>query len=125
MEHFNDADINRLHAKTVSQAGYSAIKQPTPNDNKENSAGSIKGFHYCWSHGINPTHMGKACRNPKEGHINNATITNTQGGCNLLFTPFHQGGRGGRGSRDGGRGRGRGRGPPVITETPGPVPVIE
>jgi hypothetical protein len=75
--------------------------------------------------------MGKNCRNPKEGHINNATITNTQNGCNLIFAPFHQrlerGGRGGRGrdGRDGGRGRGRG--PPVITGTPltPVVPVIE
>jgi hypothetical protein len=125
MEHFNDADINRLHAKTVSQAGYSAIKQP--NDNKENSTGSIKGYHYCWSHGINPTHMSKNCRVPKEGHINNATITNTQGGCTFLFTPFHQGGRGGRGREARGRdgGRGRGRGPVVTPEPPALVPVIE
>jgi hypothetical protein len=122
MEHFNNADINRLLTKTVADAGYSATKLPNDN-NKENKAGSIKGFHYCWSHGINPTHMGKNCRNPKEGHINNATITDIQGGCNFLFTPFHQGGRGGRG-RDGGRGRGgRGRGPLVIPEIP--VPVIE
>jgi hypothetical protein len=121
MIHFNNADINRLHAKTVTQAGYTATHT---GDDKENAPGTIKGWHYCWSHGVNQTHMGKACRNPKEGHINNATIANLQGGCNLIFAPFHQrtdrGGRGGQG-RNGGRGRGRG--PAVIPETP--VPVIE
>jgi hypothetical protein len=105
MTHFNNADINRLHAKTVSEARYTAKQLTTINndENKENKEGTLKGWHYCWSHGVNMTHMGKNCKNPKEGHINNATITNLQGGCNLIFAPFHQ-----RNFERGGRGRGRG-----------------
>jgi hypothetical protein len=121
MVHFNNANINRLHTKTISEAGYAAKQVPPINsgEDKENVEGSIKGWHYCWSHGVNMTHMGANCKNPKEGHINAATILNLQGGSNLIYAPFTKrtGGRGGRVRGDGGRGRG-----PVI---PPVFPVIE
>ena len=117
MLHFNNADINRLHKKNVSDAGYTATHK---GEDKENAPGTIKGWHYCWSHGVNMTHTGANCKNPKEGHINAATILNLQGGSNLIYAPFTKrtAGRGGRG-RDGGRGCGRG---PIL---PPVVPVIE
>jgi hypothetical protein len=74
MVHFDNANINCLHSQTIAEAGYSAIK--TPNDNKENEEGSVKGYHYCWSHGINKTHKGPDCLKKKEGHISEATINN-------------------------------------------------
>jgi hypothetical protein len=70
------------------------------------------------------THMGANCKNPKEGHINNATILNLQGGSNVIYAPFTKRiGRGGRGrdGRDGGRGRGR----PIIPPVTPVVPVIK
>ena len=122
MIHFNNADINRLHKKTIADAGYAATQTPAINSNANNqNAGSLKGWHYCWSHGINMTHKGANCRNPKEGHIHAATILNLQGGANTIYTPVIRtdGRGGGRGGRGRGRGDGRGRGQPII------APVIE
>ena len=35
---------------------------------------------WCWSCGVNLSHIGCNCRTPKPGHINEATIDNPQGG---------------------------------------------
>ena len=37
-------------------------------------------FTYCWSCGSNASHTGAECKRKKEGHIDNATYTNRQGG---------------------------------------------
>lgn len=87
MIHFNQANLNRLHAKTTGEAGYSVTTAP-PTGNKENeNGGSIKGYHYCWSHGVNRTHQSHTCQNPKEGHIKSATIANMQGGSVYIHQP--------------------------------------
>ena len=106
-------------------ASHCPTQTPAINSNANNqNAGSLKGWHYCWSHGINMTHKGANCRNPKEGHIPAATILNLQGGANTIYTPVIRtdGRGGGRGGRGRGRGDGRGRGQPIISPA---VPVIE
>jgi hypothetical protein len=99
MTHFNLMNINRLLTTTTTEAGYSATtNQPkketkAPNaNNKENERnnGSITGYHYFWTHGINKTHKGMQCNYPKEGHIKEATIGNMQGGCVFIYQPVNK-----------------------------------
>jgi hypothetical protein len=96
MKHFTLANNNRLYTKTTAEAGYSATSNEkengprisnTPPNNQQN-AGTIVGYHYCWSHGVNKTHQGAHCTYPKEGHNKAATISNMQGGCQFIFVPL-------------------------------------
>jgi hypothetical protein len=41
--------------------------------------GTLKGFFYCWSHGV-VTHQGANCRYPADGHVKTATMMNRCGG---------------------------------------------
>ena len=44
---------------------------------------------YCWTHGVtnNPSHTSQTCRNPAQGHQQNATVTNMMGG-NTFGLPY-------------------------------------
>jgi hypothetical protein len=98
MTHFNLANVNRLLTTTTAEAGYTATtnqpinKATVPNNNKENERnnGSVIGYHYCWTHGVNKTHKGLQCTYPKEGHIKEATIGNMQGGCVFIYQPANK-----------------------------------
>jgi hypothetical protein len=106
MVHFNHANDNRLRSKTTADAGYSAV-QPTntlPTENKENNAGSLIRYHYCWTHGVNKTHRGMHCQYPKEEHIKDATASNIKGGSVFLYQPPNK-----RNNQRGGRGNGGGQ----------------
>jgi hypothetical protein len=98
MKHFNQANVNRLLTTTTSEAGYLATNNNPKtqhnftqnNSNKENeprNTGSIIGYHYCWTHGVNRTHKSTQCTYPKEGHIKEATIGNIQGGSVFIYQP--------------------------------------
>jgi hypothetical protein len=98
MKHFNQANVNRLLKITTSEAGYLATsnhpktqQNPMQNSgNKENdppNTGSIIGYHYCWTHGVNRTHKGSQCTYPKDGHVKEATIGNMQGGSVFVYQP--------------------------------------
>ncbi len=43
---------------------------------------------YCWTHGLgfNHTHTSVTCANPTDGHYITATVTNMQGGKNIIQT---------------------------------------
>jgi hypothetical protein len=100
MTHFNLANVNRLLTTTTAEAGYAATtNQPNrgttspKTNNKENSPrseGSIVGYHYCWTHGVNRTHKGNQCTYPKDGHIKDATIERMQGGCVFIYQPVNK-----------------------------------
>jgi hypothetical protein len=98
MTHFNKANENRLLTTTTAEAGYFATtnqqkKETTPSNNKENTprnTGSVIGYHYCWTHGVNRTHKGEQCTYPKEGHIKTATIERMQGGCVFIYQPANK-----------------------------------
>jgi hypothetical protein len=86
MTHFNQANSNQLLAKTTSEAGYTATTQAHDKEKTDHS-GSIKGYHYCWTHGVNKTHHSGTCKNPKDGHVRTSTIANIQGGSVYLHQP--------------------------------------
>jgi hypothetical protein len=94
--HFNQANKARLKHKTTVSAGYNATTTtgrnapaPTPTDaNKENKKqGTIQGWHYCWSHGVNKTHDSQTCTYPKDNHNKSATINKPQGGSVYIQFP--------------------------------------
>jgi hypothetical protein len=97
MKHFTLANNNRLYTTTTSEAGYSAALKNNEKENNprnantstgnQQNAGTVVGYHYCWTHGVNKTHQGLHCTYPKDGHIKNATIGNMQGGCGFIFVP--------------------------------------
>jgi hypothetical protein len=94
--HFNQANLNRLLTTTTVEAGYSATtNQPKTTENRQNNVnkennGTVIGYHYCWTHGVNKTHKGTQCMHPKEGHIKEATISNIQGGCVFIYQPANK-----------------------------------
>ena len=48
-------------------------------NNNNNSGGGRRGQHYCWSHG-SCSHPSSQCRNPRPGHMWNATYYNRMNG---------------------------------------------
>ena len=65
-------DMKKILLK-METLGTTAPRPPRNNSNNES---------YCWSHGRtrNEEHTSPSCRNKKEGHKNDATLSNKQGG---------------------------------------------
>jgi hypothetical protein len=80
-------------AITVLTKSLANKENAPPNTGNANSGTTPRTFHwtcnmgaYCWSHGHHPVgakHMSSTCTKKKEGHINDATTTNRQGGENF------------------------------------------
>lgn len=64
---------SEAHAVTLPPRPDATTPMPPPSD------GTMKGFYYCWTHGI-VTHTGANCKSPAPGHITTATIQNRSGG---------------------------------------------
>ena len=105
--HFNAEDEDRVQKLTAAQAGYHGANAVTPLPATEAhpassdtaSAATIAGpphviandgvkMYYCWTHGLglNPNHTSPTCKNKAEGHKDDATVTNMQGGCTTIMT---------------------------------------
>lgn len=72
---------------TNDSANSANSRPPTPNSRATpNSNASPVGVHYCWSHGIstNAGHTSKTCNNKQEGHVDDSTIFDMKGGCNVV-----------------------------------------
>jgi hypothetical protein len=90
--HFDQANKERLRSTTTSQAGFavvpaSTIPASTAPPSTKPAKNPFDGWHYCWSHGLNKTHTGVDCKNPKEGHKTTATINNLQAGASYISKP--------------------------------------
>ncbi|GAX14227.1 hypothetical protein FisN_1Hu418 [Fistulifera solaris] len=96
-DHFTRADSDRKHNLTTQAAGFhsahmaatfanpiaaAAGKNPPSSGTPIPTAG-LELF-YCWSHGLNLTHNGDACKNPEPGHHADATAANRKGGSEKL-----------------------------------------
>ena len=108
--HFIEANLHRLtkaakDTKSVLSANEAVTNQPTKpskdktlaalvaeevakatkaSKDKENEAPhEMQGLYYCWTHGI-CTHPGKNCKHKKEGHKDNATARERQGGSEFI-----------------------------------------
>jgi hypothetical protein len=105
IEHFSTRNEyhqdNKAYLKDTMTA-HQAVTSPQPHTWEPDE--SLKGFYYCWTHGI-ATHRGVECKFPAEGHKPNATLKNVQGGSLHVFQ---------RNPR--GRGNNRGRGGPGRTQ---------
>jgi hypothetical protein len=95
---FTHANTERVRCLTVGNTGHSANAATTPaapgTALPSISTDGTK-MYYCWSHGLgtNPNHCSSACNNKSPGHIDNATATNLQGGCNRIMSGFSSGRR--------------------------------
>ena len=75
--------------KRINQVERSCL-QPNNNNNHSNKNDpnydipfwlkADNKFKYCWSCGSNATHNGSECNRKRDGHIDNATFSNRQGG---------------------------------------------
>jgi hypothetical protein len=87
------------HYISAKAAGYQALLM-THLENKENQSPNVSPsktkpdaiidtteIYYCWSHGLgfNLGHTSCTCHNKKNGHKDDATIRNCQGGKNSIW----------------------------------------
>ena len=108
--HFTEENRRRVKRTTAAQAGFhganlarlSLNNDPSPpkasntSDESANAAKRNKShaittndgvtMYYCWTHGLstNKEHTSATCQNKAPGHCNDATVTNMQGGCNII-----------------------------------------
>lgn len=83
-EHFNRANKERLRLitathgtpRTTGSTGFHEANQATA----QQAPTSV--YYYCWTHGTtkNPRHTSKTCNDRREGHKEDATAENKQGG---------------------------------------------
>jgi hypothetical protein len=81
--HFTKADNTRRDKQTSLKhvlTANTAITNTTDNQHP------LKGFNYCWSHGI-CDHAGTNCPTPANGHVKEATAHNLCGGCTFMQRP--------------------------------------
>jgi len=110
--HFNEENEDRLEKLTAAQAGYHGANSVTPlNGNARPTsdtalAATTTGtshviandgtkMYYCWTHGLglNENHTSPTCKNKAEGHKDDATVSNMQGGSTTLMTGRRRGQR--------------------------------
>lgn len=107
--HFNTENKERLRKLTLAQAGFhgankattspSIPHQPTPTAVSPSPATTLRTprvtpndcdvkMYYCWTHGLgtNASHTSATCERKAEGHKDNATVINMQGGNNTIMT---------------------------------------
>jgi len=95
MSFFAAENKERLKKLTASQAGYHGanLANPAVVPAAANTATVVTNcetrMYYCWTHGLglNSTHTSATCTNRAEGHKDDATVSNMQGGCNLIMGP--------------------------------------
>ena len=111
--HFTEENKRRIKQMTAAQAGFHGANLAKLNllDNRDqrhvtealddsvNAAKQTKShavqtvkevtMYYCWTHGlsINKNHTFATCQNKAQGHWNNATASNMQGGSNIIRKP--------------------------------------
>ena len=108
--HFNAENKERLRKLTAAQAGFHGanhvdpvasdppsppVTPPAPAANSTTvtpppqviTNDGIK-MYYCWTHGLgtNPNHTSPTCQHKAEGHKDDATVSNMQGGSNTIMT---------------------------------------
>ena len=105
---FYRANKERLRKLTTGQAGYHGASNATettantvagttptvatPGGGTNTGTGAVivndTKMYYCWTHGLgkNKQHTSATCNNKAEGHKDNATINNMQGGNNKIMT---------------------------------------
>jgi hypothetical protein len=91
-------DEYRREDQTAANAGYQGFNVTTPAPVAPSPAPVARAaavtpppaapgtMSYCWSHGAtsNPMHSSMSCEHKKAGHQDTATMSNMQGGCNLI-----------------------------------------
>jgi hypothetical protein len=102
--HFNKHEKQRLRKLTAKAAGYhgankaTAVTPPAPapapatvpppgnRPPRPFFSSNIIELFYCWSHGVskNPEHTSGSCNSKGEGHHDDATINNREGGINKI-----------------------------------------
>ena len=103
--HFSKADISRKRMLTTRDAGFHRAAQvegtPTKatgirdihvssesanNTNTNPTENKTPAVYYCWSHGIgtNSAHTSNTCSNKQSGHVDDSTIFDMKGGCNIV-----------------------------------------
>ena len=99
-EHFTTENKERIRKITSKTAGYheanavagqpATTQQQLPPNNSQNKTAAVVvddiHFSYCWTHGLcrGKKHTSQTCRNPADGHQEDATITNMKGGCDRI-----------------------------------------
>jgi hypothetical protein len=83
---FADANAATYLAAATQLVTPPCITTPVPATMGVSVAGVC--MYYCWSHGLGTSehHTSAACRQPREGHIRDATVTKRQGGSNIFVT---------------------------------------
>jgi uncharacterized phage-associated protein len=99
---FTLANTERVRQTTAANAGYhgaNAAAAVTPGpplaDAAANAANAANApivnvaggrLYYCWTHGLSPNenHWSNTCLHKADGHVNNATVFNMQGGSSNL-----------------------------------------
>jgi hypothetical protein len=103
--HFKEANKFRLTqaakaSKKLLEANVATINQPPANNTTRPNQGppppesgtsavtgdGLAGFDYCHSHGV-CTHSGRNCRTKKDGHKDEATLSNRMGGSLFVTLP--------------------------------------
>jgi len=106
--HFNEENLERIRKLTASQAGYhgtNAAVTPEPIMPREPQAEALAAtttttprphvvandgvkMYYCWTHGLgtNSNHTSATCQRKADGHQDDATVTNMQGGNNTIMS---------------------------------------
>lgn len=84
-------EINTTNSDDLTtNSANSAGSNRTPNSGGSNRTPSTRtspnAVHYCWSHGIgtNPAHTSQTCTNKQTGHVDDSTIFDMKGGCNIV-----------------------------------------
>jgi hypothetical protein len=108
---FSLANTERIRQTTAAAAGYhcanivapvtpdqvAAANAAAANEAANAAANAPPAFvnvqggrlYYCWTHGLSSveTHVSNTCNHPDEGHVNNATVFDMQGGCTEIRIP--------------------------------------
>lgn len=111
--HFTAENKERIQKLTVKEAGYyhraNAAMTQEPDMSGDNLAAAVKKvtitppkvknayqvttadgtcYFYCWSHGLglNQHHTSHTCKNKREGHLDNATLSTINGGSARIMT---------------------------------------
>ncbi len=76
---------NELGFANATQGQQPPVQTDAPNTNS-NTAGGNTGIFYCWTHGMtfSAAHTSATCAHKNEGHKDNATLRNMQGGLNKI-----------------------------------------
>jgi hypothetical protein len=104
MAHFTAENKERIRRLTISQAGYqganavtpgtlptvaaNAATQAAPAPTNQVIANDGTRMYYCWSHGLgtNPRHTSALCQRKADGHKDDSTVINMQGGNNTIMS---------------------------------------